>query len=364
MSRAYLIEDSSTLARVQREYRDLAEAGAARYALRSAFDHDGFSIVEYCRGFSPNPAAAEAEDAVRAWARRSRMWIPGITEHCIDMAAYMYPRAAAGRLVTIGKSLAISWYLNDTIGRERISGLTADQKLAADRSRDRLVRVSRTLTVGSSANPIERACREMLWEMRSGAPPEWFEQFRDLWATHLESMCRDGNAAATNAVPTTTQYVDARTHCSGMQHTIALFEFARNEYLDWTELDRLAPIVRQLCWLCAVIGCLSNDLFSFEKEFVRHGSDSNLILVSILNDPDLTLPDAITATIARVRDHVIEFRRHLRHLAARCAELPRPAPLRAFLESARACLMASWVWQLLSLRYKSPGSIFEECRSG
>ncbi|GGV57091.1 terpene synthase family protein [Streptomyces spectabilis] len=352
----------------RKEYQDLAKGAMARYALRTAFDHKEFRIADYCADFGPNPAAQEAEDAVRVWARGYGMWLPGVTEHCIDLASYLYPEADTARLVTIGKNFAIDWYLNDTIGRDRVASLAPQDKQAAAQARERLLQVSQTLTEGPGASPVDLACLDMLREVRSGssAAPEWFPFFLKLWVGNLQTMCRDCNASASGAIPTEAEYVETRTYISGMQHTIALGEFAHNTYLDWPALQRngLTPVVRRLWWLCAVIGCLSNDLFSFEKEFIQHRSDSNIILVSILNDEHLTLDDAITRVIGRVRHHMIEYLDHARFLTARADELPssHQAPLQGFIQTTQSCVKATWVWQLLSKRYKFPGSIFEETR--
>ncbi|MFD9123197.1 terpene synthase family protein [Kitasatospora sp. NPDC059571] len=368
MPRPYTTRDTARLEHAAAEYRDMASAATPRYALRTAFDYARFRIADYCAGFRPNPAARETEEKVRTWAQEFGLWIPDVTEHCNDLASYLYPEAPADRLATIGKNFAIDWYINDTIGRERVAGLAPEGKRAAALTREHLLQVSRTLQTGPDAAPVDHACLDMLQELRAGSnnAPQWYTHFLSVWTGHLRTMGHDGNASAGGTVPTAAEYLQTRIDISGMPHTIALGEFATDTYLNWVALDRDALAARRLRWLCAAIGCLSNDLFSFEKEFIRHRSDSNLIPVLLLNHPHLTLDDAVVRAITRVRKHTVEYIRCARSLTSRANELPQPLcmPLQEFVRATESCVKATWTWQLLSQRYRFPGSIFEETRPG
>jgi hypothetical protein len=370
MPRPYLTADHDRLLLAAEEYQTLADGRTAPYTLRSAFDHEGFDIQHYCESFSPNPAAHASEREVKDWLEKHSLWIAGVTDHCIDMASFLYPDATPPRLVAIGKNVAINWYLNDTIGRERFAAMTADGRRAANQARRRIIDVSQAMRLGPAASPVERACLQALEQIRSTSDRRWYATFSRLWVGNLTTMCRDGNARATGAVYSFDQYLRQRTFISGMQHTVALLQYAVDQYLDWTCLRKhdLAAPVRALWWHCAVIGCLSNDLLSLEKEFVWHGSDSNAVLVILLNDSSLTLDRAITSTIERVRGHVSEFIGLVRLLDTRVDALHTESPhagaaLGAFLRSVQWCVMATWIWQTASRRYKFEHSIFAENRS-
>ncbi len=71
-----------------------------------------------------------------------------------------------------------------------------------------------------------------------------------------------------------------------MPHTVALIEYA-DGFLDWHVLREIgvSELLNQLNWAVALIGCLMNDIFSFEKEVIDNNCDSNLIASIALNHP-------------------------------------------------------------------------------
>src|SRR5690606_21907031 len=147
--------------------------------------------------------------------------------------------------------------------------------------------------------------------------------------------------------------IDCRLHVSGMYATVGLMEFGDNQYLNWPELAAwgLDHGLKRLQWLCAAIGALMNDMFSFEKEFIVDGSDFNLIPVGLLNHDKWTLQNAVLGAANIVREYVKEFVQLSTDLETRCEFYleTNPEMVSAVWTNIRALrysVQATWVWEL------------------
>ena len=346
----------------------MAAESSARFSLREMLDHDQFHLSEYCRDYRPNPYGAEMYKAVEKFGRHYGIWLDD-AKHYISCTDYLYPSASLEKLVPIGKNLAIDFYLNDTIGREKAGHLTPEQQQAARRIRRPFVATEDDFPICPGAHPVELANAEMLADIRTEAPTDWFTEFLRLWKYQIDIAHIDRNASALGYIPGIEEYIDSRCHVSGMHHTIQLMEFADDHFLDWPRLTTvgIAHPLRQIRNLVARIGCLMNDLFSFEKEFIDNGSDSNLVTVIVLNEPSLALSEAIVRAAAIVRGFIAGFLTligEVRNQGHGLLTTDRGLAnmLETHLRSLEQCVQAGWVWQVYTMRYKRAASIWREAR--
>lgn len=351
-----------------RAQRDTRVRADRPWSLRDLLSTPDCDIAEYSREFRPSRFGVRACEDVEKYCRTQGIWLePGGT-HYNSMTPYLHPGPiSADRLTTIGLFNAILFWLNDTVGREKFGHLSGDEQHRARIGLDRLCRLLESRIAPEDASPIENATVEFLSRLHTqGADRQWLDRFLESTVEHLRTAVRDQNARSRRDLLTTVEYIDLRAQVSGMFPAIALCEFGRDSYLDRQRLAAagLADDVRRLQVVTAEIGALMNDLFSFEKECIVDRSDFNLIPVCFLNDPQATLADAVYAAAGVVRDRLTQFRGLHAALAARCAE-PGIAdsglaePVLTHLADLDGCVQATWVWQLMTTRYKGVG-IFAE----
>jgi Terpene synthase family 2, C-terminal metal binding len=357
---------SASLGRIRKEYAELAAGSSARFSLQEMLNHDQFRLEDYCRQYSPNPHTAAMHEAAKKFCQRYGIWLDN-AKHYISCPAYLYPSASLERLVPIGKNFAVDYYLNNTMGRDKFGHLTPDQQQVAERIKRRIATIGEDICLCPNAYPVEQANAEMLADIRKASPTDWFTEFLRQWKYHIDITHTDRNAAALGYLPGIDEYIDSRCHISGMHHAIQLMEFANGQFLDWSRLTAagLTNPLQRLRWLVASIGGLMNDLFSFENEFIDNGSDSNLVTVIVLNEPALSLSEAIVRAATIVRNFIIEFLTLAGEVRSRGMGLPDTGPtlaitLESHLHSLEQCVQASWVWQVHTMRYKRAASIWHE----
>lgn len=362
MSRYYTHEDERRLVLLREEHTRLSRQDV--YALSELFSDETLDIVEYCQDFRPNPYAERSDATVKAFAQQYNIWVEEGGDHYNNMTAYLHPTPNFDRLTAIGMAYAVLFFMNDTIGREKLGHMTESQRAEVRQIIERLDGLIDTGMLDAAASPIEKSALASLKEIQRNSDPKWYQNFLKLMKQHLAPSFFDQNARAQGQVLTIDEYIDRRLHISGMYATVALMEFGDNQYLDWHELKQhmLAGGISRLQWLCAAIGAFMNDMFSFEKEFIVDESDFNLIPVIALNEPSLTLDEVVLKAADIVREMVKEFRDLAQLLEANSDVLSPPCAdaVRAHILSLTCSVQATWVWENVTERYKQPYTIFRE----
>jgi hypothetical protein len=156
--------------------------------------------------------------------------------------------------------------------------------------------------------------------------------------------------------------MDLRCHVSGMPHTVMLIEYCWGKFLDWEQLRRMeaAEDVSRINWVVSLIGCLMNDLFSFEKEVIDNACDSNLVMILLMNDQDMPLASAVLSASAMVKDLIAGFFQLKDKIRGRMYRTMYQNAMEEYLMGLDRCVQASWVWQVYTKRYKRTGSMWKE----
>lgn len=366
MARTYTEQDEHRLQFLSDEYWTLAHNEPGLLMLRALLSDDTFDIVAYCSDFQPNIHAKTSEAEVKRFARSFDIWVERGGDHYNNMTAYLHPTPDYARLTAIGKAYAVLFFMNDTIGREKLGHMSPQEVADVRQVIHRLDQLLDTGSLTPHAGPIERAALVSLKEIRLISEPRWYRHFLTLMKHHFKPSFFDRNARAQGEVMTVDEYIDCRLHVSGMYATVALMEFGDDAYIHWQEAQAcgIASDLKRLEWLCAAVGALMNDLFSFEKEFVVEGSDFNLIPVMALNYPENTLLEVVEQASILVREYVKEFVWLTSTLESKCAQL---ADHRALVNAVQKHILslvgsvqATWVWENDTERYKQEATIFKE----
>jgi terpene synthase-like protein len=358
------VATSVALERIRANYFELLQS--APLSLQDLFNFDQFRLDDYCKEFNPHPQSNELKKNAEIFGRQYGVWLDNAKHH-ITCALFLYPTATFERMFTVMKNLIIDFYLNDVMGRDRYSHLAPEQQLHAGRLIERLVSADESLTISMDAGPIEVANVEALIEFRNSSPEGWFKRFLNLYNHHIDITHKDNNTNAQGNVPDIDQYIETRCHFAGMHHIVMWIEYSEGQFLEWDLLKKegLYNSLSRFHWAAAAFGALSNDLFSFEKEVIDNGTDSNLVMIIALNHPELTLTEVISWAAGIVRKLLSEcislmnmIRERIKDTVLMPAALVRT--LATHLEGLDRCIQASWLWQVYTKRYKRPQSIWEE----
>lgn len=355
----------STLEKVKSEYALLLQT-STYFSLQDLFNYDGFRLEEYCRPFNPHPQSEKLTKIAQRFGEHYGIWLDS-ARYYISCALFLYPTAEFDKMIAMVKNCAVDYYLNDSMGREIFSQLTNEQQKTAEEIIDRMGQVDENLNVQLSYHPVELANREMLAYIRDTSPADWFADFVKFYSYHIAVTHKDNNAAALQYVPTVDEYIEMRNHTSGMPHIVLLIEYAEGAFLDWEKLNQLgiSSLLKKIHRAAALIGCLTNDLFSFEKEVIKNSTDANLLMSIALNYPEYSLQDCIhhAAGIVRetLRDCITGLEALQQHIDAMQFDEPETAAiLTKHLAGLERCVQASWMWQVYTRRYKNSRSIWDE----
>lgn len=357
-----------TLEKMRMEYYELISRET--FSLRALLNPEGFSLDEFCKGFSPHPLSEKLCEEVKNFSEQYDIWLEHARNY-IDCALYLFPTSPRNRITAIVKNLAIDYYLNDTMGRDVFASLPMQAKLKARETIARIASLNPTLKVNGSLSKVEVANILVLRYLKQSSPSDWFQQFLNLYNLHIEAAHRNNNAQVKGRIPTVDEYIYDRGHMSGMHHVISLIEYSEAAYLDWGWLERnhLAQDLKRIQDVTVAIGGLTNDCFSFEKEVIDNGSDSNLVAVCALNMPDKSLPECVKYATNLVRNLISEFLIGMARLREYTLKPYLENELEAHvlfthLDGLDRCVQASWAWQNATPRYRRDQSIWAETQHG
>lgn len=352
------------MAKIRCSYEQMI-AGEA-ISLEALFSPAGFRFDQFCKEFSMHPDSEMLKERIREFGEANGCWLPGAKHH-ISCALYLYPGADTYRMFCMMKNLTLGFYLNDVMGRDTFAHLPADRQASARAMTLRMSQLDAELRVDADADPLELVNAGILREFRDHSPQWWFEQFLEVYRYHIGITHTDGNVVAQGRIPGITEYMDYRCHLGGVHHILMWIEFSDAAFLDWEKLRRygLAQPLKRLHWVVAAFAGLSNDLFSFEKEVIDNGSDSNLVMIVALNEEGYTLEDAIGRCAGIVKALLLELLSLLEFLAVESGKLMETdrslgLQLRAHREGVVRCVQAVWLWHCYSGRYKRAESLWIE----
>jgi hypothetical protein len=358
---------SSIFERARHDYRELVQS--ATMSLKELFSPPHFCFDEFCKGFHPHADSARLTQLAQHFGEEHDIWLPNAKAH-VSCALFLYPAAHPDRMFAIMKNLIMDFYLNDVMGRDLFKSLSANQQRDARKLIGSMAGIRDSLIVPPDAQPIEHLNARVLREFRENSPDSWFRSFFDFYCHHLNITHTDRNSEALGYIPGVDEYIDSRCHYAGMYHIVLWVEYNNARFLDW---DRLADLglaspLRRLHWLTTAFGALSNDLFSFEKEVIDEGSDSNLVMILMLNNRHLSLQESIAGACRIVRNMVSELSGILQSVRQRIDSLEQSDPgvsslLAGHIEGVCRCIQASWLWQCHTVRYKRAQSLWEETQS-
>lgn len=354
------------LERIREEYATLLAANSVRFSLTKLLSPDSFLLDDYCNTYRPNKNIDSLMQEVKEYFVERDIWLDN-SRHHISTVPFLFPLGQHNRMLSLTKNLTIDYQLNDWMGRDVFRWLSVEEQLTAREIITRIAAVDERLDIPPDATPVEVANIEILKEIKQSSPPEWFSRFLHLFNYHIAITHQDGNAADSDHTISVDEYIALRTHLGGMFHVVMWGEYSEGMFLNWDWLaeKKMDESIKKLHAMVAEFGVLSNDLFSFEKEVIDLGSNSNLVMALAFNHPDLSLSELFEQAAAIVRDRLMEFVATMKQLRGSCKELAAATPeicerVDHHLDVLDRCMQACWLWQKFTHRYKREHSIWQE----
>lgn len=337
------------------------------YSLLTLLNSDQFDLEAYCKNFRPHASGDQVIQKVETFGKQYGIWTKS-SAYNISCASFLYPSAEPARLGTIMKNMLIDFTLNDIMGRDTFTQNTLQEHLSRTII-ENMSGIDESLNIDPEAKTIEYANAETLQKFKDTSPANWFTRFLKLYGRHISITHQNLNTEYLGYIPSVPEYIDMRNNVSGMNHVILWFEYNNNQFLNWELCDtlKISQNLQNLQWLAASFGSLSNDLFSWEKEVIDNGADSNIVMIIALNNPDLPLIDCLLKAVDIVRNLLIKFSASLYSLRSKIKELSitpvEKTTLETHLTGLEDCVKASWSWQAYTRRYKRAKSVWSEIAS-
>lgn len=305
-----------------------------------------------------NDYAEKVQLDVVALCQKLGIWQPHIDEYN-TMSAYLFPYAGEKQLLTIGLYNNLLYYVDDTYDRHKQEHQLDEFELYSI-FKDASIIFS-TGFQPTVINPVTTTIYHLHYLLREVAPSHrWFERFVGDTLDHLISSLDGVNTEL--PIPFSSwfeYYLEIRDLDSGMSPTIDLIELALGyeipESIYRNELIKEAHL--QVSRYCS----LSNDIFSYDKEVMRYGSDFNAVVM--LQRDGYSLDDAVAHLIQELNAMVARFREL--YAAARSEKLATVMPDDAlrYMDCLWYQIVAAYHWQFDTNRYRSLDATFVELRN-
>eukprot|EP01116_Phalansterium_solitarium_P023051 TRINITY_DN787_c0_g1_i2.p1 TRINITY_DN787_c0_g1~~TRINITY_DN787_c0_g1_i2.p1 ORF type:complete len:519 (-),score=210.52 TRINITY_DN787_c0_g1_i2:466-2022(-) len=285
------------------------------------------------------------------------------------MAAYVFGDASDERLTVIGKLSNLQYVHDDMIDGRRIANasgpyasalqtLAKQPKVLLAGCRDimyTLATAQKPASVAYGRDVEEMMLLDYYLEAAEGfhrlSNPAWMKRFSKNLKIFYESQVN--SASKPQSFSSCAEFVDYRAANSGMLHSIDEVEFAQDNFMPTEILEH--AVIKEMQQNVILVGSLSNDIFSFEKETIRDGMHhANLVHVAMTTE-GLSIEQGAKKTAAIVRDNMDTFYRLKAEVDS--WNMPNVSRHCVGLEN---FLLGCWPWQLSTDRYRSETSPFAE----
>ncbi|MGB1287692.1 MAG: terpene synthase family protein [Aggregatilineales bacterium] len=309
-----------------------------------------------------HPLAAQAEQQIEALCRKY-----GVLQHHLNqyttMSGFMYPASPVDRLVASGLLFNTLIYIDDMHERaERTEGDDAAQEKIQIALRTKFETAINVLLTGQKPEESYFLYDVALYLHRAFAPHadgKWLPRIAKSLVDHLRVVTYDNSNVITAGKLDVGKYIDVRLLDAGMDPTMDMVEFTSNIYLpDELLQDKHIADMRNLC---ARIGALMNDIFSYEKEVLWGETRWNL-LVGYMESYEMDFAHALHYSIEHVNDATQAFKTLKMNMPV-YGNTEVQSAVEEYVTGLENIISATWHWQIRTNRYRSITSPYPELRS-
>lgn len=268
------------------------------------------------------------------------------------MTSYLYVNSPISKMVNLLVTYDVFYFLDDFFGEDTNTGQLPDIT--------KILEIWKNGKVYNSTNPkiakLYTSIDYISKKIKEDSPDFFFEKYTNSVIQHLDFSLNQRKYNTVN------EYIDIRLITGGMYLAIYLIEYVHSIYLTEKILLNEGLYIKQVQEKCALIGALSNDVFSYSKE--KH-SDYNLINAYLITGEAANYKQAVIKSIDRVNDIHADFQ-----LTIQCArnnseslELSEKLIVRKYFDALDVIVSSSYHWQKKTNRYIHPENVFEDMKS-
>jgi hypothetical protein len=275
-----------------------------------------------------------------------------------SMTSFLYPKSGKYKVVIVNILYDLLYYIDDLFG-EDIEDANAEDKP----SLTELMYIWQTGKINEvyynelSSEKVKTVCTAMQWvrnKLFQSCEPSFFKKLSWLLFEHLRDQLKPDTYESVE------EYILLRRNFSGMYVAIYLIEYCTGRYLTNEILEKV-PSLQKAIDLCADIGGLSNDIFSYPKE--SHSKFNLVNSFEVLNETK-TLSEAIQKAIDLVNTCHVDFDKAVKQINAEISDLPveEKATILQFTDGLKSILAATYHWQFVTERYRHDSHILEDLK--
>lgn len=274
------------------------------------------------------------------------------------MTSFLYPKSGKYRIVIVNILYDLLYYIDDLFGEDIEKNQQEDKPALSE-----LMYIWQTGKINSiyynqlTSNEIKTVCTALQWvrnKIFQSCEPTFFKKLSWLLFEHLRDQLKP------DAYESTEEYILLRRNFSGMYVAIYLIEYCTGRYLNHDLLEKV-PSLQTAIDLCADIGGLSNDIFSYPKE--SH-SQFNLVNSFGVLKQTKTLDKAIQKSIDLVNNCHAEFKKMIKQIRTDIKGLTveEKVTVLQFADGLNSILSATYHWQFVTNRYRHQQHILEDMK--
>jgi hypothetical protein len=301
-----------------------------------------------------HPFKEDIEEGIREICQRLDIRLPHYDEYD-NMTCYVYPSSPRDRVITVGLVMNMMFYIDDTF--EAGHGREIDPHYLA-RVVETCIKIICTGQRPEESLPLYDVALELHERLWKRTNPAWFKRWVNSLKDYMKSEVVVDSPLDSNGEIDIDKFVQMREIDSGAWVVFHLIEFANDRYL--TEELFADEYMQRMMHLTAQIAALSNDLFSYEKEYFLPKGHFNLISV-LMEKEQLSFQEAVAKAI----DHINLLLASFKELYCNMPDYEDPGLNHAacsYVQGLWYIVSAMWHWQLATNRYRTPNSRFLELR--
>ncbi|MEX6625487.1 terpene synthase family protein [Tenacibaculum salmonis] len=272
-------------------------------------------------------------------------------KHHTTMTNHLYIDTPIHKMINAVVTYDVLYFIDDFFGEDTASGVQPDFKKILD------IWTGKELYLNSENSKISNLYNAIFYisdAVKKDSPSYFFDKYTESITEHLSYSLK--------SVPFTTvdEYIYIRLYTGGMFPVIDLIEYMHSIYLS-PEIINKVPSIKKMREQCALIGALSNDLFSYAKE--KH-SDYNLINAYLISNEADNYNDAVNKSIIKVNTIHTEYEATLLQTMKEATFLSSVNNniVLKYIDALNVIISSSYHWQKNTKRYIHPENVFEDMK--
>ena len=266
------------------------------------------------------------------------------------MTNYIYIDSPIDKMVNVLVTYDVLYFLDDFFGEDTNTGELPEIVKVLEIWKGEKSHNSQNTRINQLYNSIQYISRIL----RKDSPENFFKKYTNSVIEHLYS------SLTPKSYNTVNEYISIRLVTGGMYLLIDLIEYVHSIYLSEEIINNKKFYIKKLCKQCALIGALSNDLFSYAKE--KH-SDYNLINAYLKTKEASNYKEAVIKSISRVNKIHSDFESTIKKAKSEALISNEKLTLEKYFNSLEVIVASSYHWQKSTPRYYHVQNIFNDMKT-